>query len=229
MAMPKNRKWLLLPPAVALLIVLGPLSMRNDAARPQAEVATAPATEASPAVSAAPQADTTQKPKAKSSLPVPRTPDLWQVGSTLIGVLVLGGATVALLRRMRTAPTTGNTGAVTLRQTLRLAPNKTLHAVEFDGRLLLLGASEKGIALLHAGGSTADAAADEATIAQRSQAVVEADEDEGATPKNLVIPRPERPAQKLPTPPATPGSVPAEKAQKDLLHDFRALLAKAGR
>ena len=229
--MPNNRKWLLLPPAVALLIVLGPLSMRNDAARPQAEVATAPATEASPLVVAAPQADATQKePKQKgSALPVPRTPDLWQVGSTLIGVLVLGGATVALLRRMRTAPATGNTGAVTLRQTLRLAPNKTLHAVEFDGRLLLLGASEKGIALLHAGGSTADAAADEATIAQRSQAVVEADEDEGATPKDLVIPRPERPAQKLPTPPATPGSVPAEKPQKDLLHDFRALLAKAGR
>ena len=118
---------------------------------------------------------------------------------------------------------------MTLRQTLRLAPNKTLHAVEFDGRLLLLGASEKGIALLHAGGSTADAAADEATIAQRSQAIVEADEDEGATPKNLVIPRPERPAQKLPTPPATPSEPPAEKAQKDLLHDFRALLAKAGR
>ena len=226
MAMPNNRKWLLLPPAVALLIVLGPLSMRGGDARTQAEVATVPAPEA------ATQVEPVQKdPKQKgNALPVPRTPDLWQVASTLIGVLVLGGATVALLRRMRTAPATGNTGAVTLRQTLRLAPNKTLHAVEFDGRLLLLGASEKGIALLHAGGSTADAAADEATIAMRSQTVVEIeDEDEGATPKNLVIPRPEKPAQKLPTPPSTPAPAAAQKPSRDLLNDFRALLAKAGR
>jgi len=135
-----------------------------------------------------------------------------------------------VLRRMRTAPATGSTGAVTLRQTLRLAPNKTLHAVEFDGRLLLVGASEKGLQLLHAGGAAADAAADEATIAARSQAAVaiEEDEDEGATPKNLVIPRPPKPQQKLPTPPA----VANEKAQpsgRDLIADFRTLLSKAGR
>ena len=226
--MPNNRKWLLLPPAVALLIVLGPLSMRTNTARatdvPQAEVA-----EAQPLPEALPAA--TQSPKGKTNaLPVPRTPDLWQVTSTLIGVLLLGGATLMVLRRMRTAPATGSTGAVTLRQTLRLAPNKTLHAVEFDGRLLLLGASEKGIALLHAGGAAADAAADEATIAARSQAAVaiEEDEDEGATPKNLVIPRPPKPQQKLPTPPA----VANEKAQpsgRDLIADFRTLLSKAGR
>ena len=227
MAMPNNRKWLLLPPAVALLIVLGPLSMRGSDERSQATQEPV----ATPVVAAPEAAPSTSTPKAKQNpLPVPRTPDLWQVASTLIGVLVLGGATVALLRRMRTAPATGNTGAVTLRQTLRLAPNKTLHAVEFDGRLLLLGASEKGIALLHAGGSTADAAADEATIAMRSQLVVDIeDEDEGATPKNLVIPRPEKPAQKLPTPPSTPAPAATEKPSRDLLNDFRALLAKAGR
>jgi flagellar biogenesis protein FliO len=226
--MPNNRKWLLLPPAVALLIVLGPLSMRTNTARatdvPQAEVA-----EAQPLPEALPAA--TQSPKGKTNaLPVPRTPDLWQVTSTLIGVLLLGGATLMVLRRMRTAPATGSTGAVTLRQTLRLAPNKTLHAVEFDGRLLLVGASEKGLQLLHAGGAAADAAADEATIAARSQAAVaiEEDEDEGATPKNLVIPRPPKPQQKLPTPPA----VANEKAQpsgRDLIADFRTLLSKAGR
>jgi len=226
--MPNNRKWLRLPPAVALLIVLGPLSMRTNTARatdvPQAEVA-----EAQPLPEALPAA--TQSPKGKTNaLPVPRTPDLWQVTSTLIGVLLLGGATLMVLRRMRTAPATGSTGAVTLRQTLRLAPNKTLHAVEFDGRLLLVGASEKGLQLLHAGGAAADAAADEATIAARSQAAVaiEEDEDEGATPKNLVIPRPPKPQQKLPTPPA----VANEKAQpsgRDLIADFRTLLSKAGR
>jgi flagellar biogenesis protein FliO len=152
--MPNNRKWLLLPPAVALLIVLGPLSMRSDTTRatdvPQAEVA-----------DAQPLPEATPSPKGKANpLPVPRTPDLWQVTSTLIGVLLLGGATLMVLRRMRTAPTTGSTGVVTLRQTLRLAPHKTLHAVEFDGRLLLVGASEKGLQLLHAGGAAADAAAD---------------------------------------------------------------------
>ncbi len=227
MATSNTRKWLLLPPAVALLIVLGPLSMRSEAKPLQNDIATVPTP--GPESTTANAESIQDKPKSKAALPVPRTPDLWQVASTLIGVLVLGGATVALLRRMRTAPATGNTGAVTLRQTLRLAPNKTLHAVEFDGRLLLLGASEKGIALLHAGGATADATADEATIAMRSQALAAIEEDDGATPKDLVIPRPERPAHKLPTPPATTGAVPTEKTTKNLLHDFRALLAKAGR
>ena len=80
------------------------------------------------------------------------------------------------------------------------------------------------------GDGTPYAAADEATIAARSQAAVtiEEDEDEGATPKNLVIPRPPKPQQKLPTPPA----VAQEKAQpqsRDLIADFRTLLSKAGR
>lgn len=221
MAMPKNRKWLFLPPAVALLIVLGPLSMRSEPVKP---------TEPAPALVAptsSPAAET--KP---SALPMPRTPDLWQVGSTLLGVLLLGGATLMVLRRMRQAPATGNTGTVTLRQTLRLSPRQTLHAVEFDGRVLLLGASDRGLQLLHAGGQSGDAIADELAVAASTRHLALDDDDDGAVPKNLVIPRPQQKSTRLPTPPVSPVPTPTAASAspaRSLMNDFRALLAKAGR
>jgi hypothetical protein len=86
LSMAKNQRWLFLPPAIALLLVLGPLSMssggRDEAARrPPAARVGAPA-----------------------DRPAPRTPGLWQIGSTLCGVLLLGGALVFLIRRAQRGP-----------------------------------------------------------------------------------------------------------------------------
>ena len=216
MATSNNRKWLLLPPAAALLIVLGPLSMPGAKKAPAAEPAPA-------ATAQAPAAAATDRPAA---LPVPRTPDLWQVGSTSVGLVLLGGAALMAITRRQKGPGGTHQDTVQLRQTLRLGQHKAVHAIEFDGRVLLVGASERGLQLLHAGGPSQDALADEATIAARSgQAAVDEDDD-GAVPKDLVIPRPTQPARRLPSPPVAPAAAPK---RNELLNDFRALLQKAGR
>lgn len=226
MAMPANRKWLVLPPAVALLIVLGPLSMRT---------ADASAEKPTPGPVAAPAATpTTQGPGTDSRtqpLPLPKSPDLWQITSTLLGVLLLGGASLMVLRKLRAAPATSGTGTVALRQTLRVSARAALHAVEFDGKMLLVGSSDRGLVLLHAANPQADAAEDERTIAARSKHVDVDDEDEGAVPKNLVIPRPTTaPARRTPTAPAAPATPAMQSAgARTLMDDFRTLLAKAGR
>lgn len=222
--MTQNRKWLLLPPAVALLIVLGPLSMRNETAA--AERSTQ---------DPAPSASTKTAVKDDRVGPaLPRTPDLWQVGSTLIGVLVLGGVGVAVMRRLRQGPTATGSGAVSLRQSLRLSPRQVVHAIEFEGRLLLVGEGERGLQLLHAN-TPPTPAEDEAAIAARHREP----DDDGAVPKDLVLPRPPRrtaaPAANANNAVATLAAAlqstarASANAPKTALGDFRALLAKVGR
>ncbi len=218
-----RNKWLLLPPAAALLLFLGPL--RVDPA--------APAT-AAPAITATP-AET-------PGIAVPRTPDLWQFGSTLIGVILLGAAGIFVYARSRTGARTGGPKVVAVRQALRLSPKHHLFAVEYDERLLLLGASDGRITLLH-DGRLPERAADEALVAARVDEVLADDDEDGAVPKDLVIPRPERPAAaRRPTPPRSVVEAALAAAMQNLskgeagdgaartgLDSFRSLLQKAGR
>jgi flagellar biogenesis protein FliO len=200
---------------VALLLVLGPLSMRAGAAR--AEERTEPPVQ--PAPVAAPTAAERPAP------PLPRTPDLWQVGSTLLGVLLLGGTGLIVLRRLRRGPAAGGGGAIALRQSLRLSPRLALHAVEFDGRLLLVGEGERGLQLLHAAEPGALAELEPAAAPPPAAA-----DGDGAVPRDLVLPRPPAaaPASRRP---AEGGRTAAARdtARAALLGDFRSLLAKAGR
>ncbi|HLQ36743.1 MAG TPA: flagellar biosynthetic protein FliO [Planctomycetota bacterium] len=208
-----DRKWLLLPPAAALLICLGPLTMASGRnGNPQKN---APATAAARTAQDARTDKGTDKGNGQLA---PRTPDLWQLGSTLIGVLLLGAAGVFLVRRARGGrPKTTGSGACALRQTLRLGAKQALHVVEFDDQLLLLGHGDHGFAVLHHVRSP-ERALDEATLAARSVA----DGDDGAVPKDLLIPRPARPQR----PPVTPPSPPRRSG---VLNDFRTLLHKAGK
>lgn len=202
--MTANRKWLLLPPACATLLVLGSLSMapeRGAAALP------GPSPDQAMVSAAVPESQRTPT--------LPRMPETWQVGATLVGILLLSAAGFFVLQKMRHGPKPRSGTLVALRQSLRLSQRQALHAVEFDGRLLLIGEGERGLHLLHSGGLP-EQTADEADVAARR--VPAEPEDDGAVPKNLVIPRPER-GPAAPQPPA-PGRA---------LGDFRALLAKAGR
>jgi flagellar biogenesis protein FliO len=213
-------KWLL-PPAAALLLLLGPLSMqaapKSGAAdhtpttdKAADKVADKPAEKAGdePAV----------RPGGRASAPaLPRTPDLWQLTTTLVGVLLLGGVGIFMLRRMRDGKArrpAGSGSVASLRQVLRLGKH-AVYAIEFDDRLLLVGDTDRGLTLLHQG-RTAEKS-DEAIVAARAEI-----DDDGAVPRNLAIPRPATPPRTLPRPPLPTPRQPA-------YGDFRTLLAKAGK
>jgi flagellar biogenesis protein FliO len=191
-----RNKWLLLPPAAALLLFLGPL-------RPET-----PKTGAtSPADTAAP-------------ITAPRVPDLWQVGSTLLGVLLLGGGGVWLFARMRRGPRGSGAQVFTVRQSHRLSAKQQLLAVEFDEQILLIGDQDGRLSVLGQG-RLPERVTDEAQLRARADETEEA--DEGAVPKNLVLPRPSAP----PARPMAPQR--AESARAPGLNNFRSLLQKAGK
>ncbi|MCB9877682.1 MAG: flagellar biosynthetic protein FliO [Planctomycetes bacterium] len=218
--MKSTPKWLLIPPVVALLLVLGPMAMQQDQAKGgSADPAPAQQATARPAEDAAPRAS-------RSGGLVPRTPDMWQVGSTMVGVILLGVGGMLALKKLRGgAAPSSRTPVASLRQTLRLSTKQAVHAIEFDDRVLLIGESDKGLTLLDHG-RLPESIADEVEVTSRAAALAAQDEDDGAVPKNLVIPRPATPPARRPvTPPATQ---PAPK-QVPGLNDFRALLQKAGR
>lgn len=230
-------RWFLVPPAFAALLILGTLSMQGpaDAARstppdPRQE----PAAESSPAPAAGPATK-------RQTPPLPRAPDLLQTASALAGVLLLGVGGVLLLRRLRgTARAPRGAALLTLRQTLRLTARQAVHAIEFDDRLLLVGESERGLTLLDSG-KLPERVADETEVLARDPLAAatagathsgaagttphDAADDEGAVPKNLLIPRPSTPTRRLPNPPAV-APTPASAVG---LADFRNLLQKAGR
>jgi flagellar biogenesis protein FliO len=154
------------------------------------------------------------------------------MASALTGVLLLGVGGVLLLRRLRQGKGALHGAAlIGLRQTLRLSAKQAIHAIEFDERILLVGEGDKGLTLLETG-RLPERAADEAEVASRTTdpagatTMAEA-ADDGAVPRNLVIPRP---AQALPRRLPTPATTPAtRKAENPALADFRNLLQKAGR
>lgn len=212
-------KWFLIPPAVAVLLILGTLAMQGADHGTRGE---RPATSQAPAVT-----DETTRPGRTPPTP-PRTPDLWQMSSGLIGVLLLGATGLMLLKRLRRGATpTRGLPVMTLRQSLRLGNQRVLHAIEFDERIVLVGESDKGLVLIEHG-RLPERLTDEAEVLARSspgQRVDVTDTDDGAVPKNLLIPRPESPAaRRLPKPPTEPQSRPTPG-----LGDFRNLLQKAGR
>jgi flagellar biogenesis protein FliO len=231
--MKSTPKWFLIPPAIAVLLILGPMSMGGSGDKNAASQGSGSANIAAPANS-----QSTNEPSKARSVPgslVPRTPDMWKMSSALVGVLLLGAGALIVLKRMRGgAVAQGKTSLATLRQTVRLTAKQSLHAIEFDNRILLIGESDKGLTLLNQG-SLPEAVNDEATVMARYQEA-EPQEEEGAVPRNLLIPRPETAQQRskplAPSAPAnaarasTPSKADAAIAK---LNDFRNLLEKAGR
>jgi len=193
-------RWLLLPPVIALALFLGPFQSSATPPEPAKrtaadDVAAQPAGPAKPAVGDQ----------------IPAMPGTLQVASALLGVLLLGGVGLVLLRRMqRNTQPAG--GYLAVRQTLRLGRHQ-LHAIEFDQQILLVGECDGALAVLS---TAADphVADDEQIVDQRA-----ADGDEaGATPRDLVLPRPPRARREQPKP-ARPTNA--------ALRDFKALLRRA--
>jgi flagellar biogenesis protein FliO len=254
-------KWLFLPPAVAALLLLGTVSMQSGAnadpvgAKPAGGAPAAASSQPAPSAGAANRssvdaagnttgstgsrlsglagADTRANPT------LPRTPDLTQMASALLGVLLLGAGGVLLVRRLRSGPRAPRGGSLlALRQTLRVSARQAIHAIEFDDRILLIGETDKSLALLDTG-RLPERAADEVEIASRRAPASAANtgdhadgDDDGATPRNLLIPRPANPLPaRIPTRPLGKqlAAAKTEVAPPTGLANFRNLLQKVGR
>ncbi len=163
-------KWLILPPAVALVLFMGPL---RDVGMPPTN------DELVPEVSS--QGPSLESEVGQGIIPMPSA---WQVGSTLLGVLLLGGAGIMLLARLRRGPASRNSELMSLRQSLRLSQRHNIYAVQFDHSLLLLGECDGHLTLIKAG-SDPEAMEDEERLASRG-----VEEDTGAVPRDMVLPRP---------------------------------------
>ena len=231
--MKSTPKWFLIPPAIAAILILGSVSMQGVPkahAAPNPNVPPAAASEPAPKpVVEARTARPDGRPEGRPDPVLPKTPELWQMASALAGVLLLGFLGLVVLRRLRSGPRpVRGTSLLSLRQSLRLSSKQAIHAIEFDDRILLIGEHERGLALLDSG-KLPERAADEAEIAARSAALdVVAGDDDGAVPKDLVIPRPATPPRRVPAP--VPGPAPAPQKRTSVgLADFRNLLQKAAR
>ena len=214
-------KWLLIPPALALVVFLGP--MGRGATEPTAPTQT---TQATPTEQ--PRGNTD---KGATGAGVVALPGSMEVLGSLLGVLAIGGVALALFARLRRATPAANGDLLALRQTLRLSPKQRLHAVQFDGRMLVVGESDGRLTLLATGD---DVDADAAAIRGRDD-----EADEGAVPRDLVLtPQPRRTAAKAadraPRRAATTTTATATAATsapvpaKAALGDFRALLKRVG-
>ncbi len=163
-------KWLLLPPSIALILFLGPFrdSVGTTAPASGAEAATAQSS-------------------ATPGTGLPSIPGMDQIVSTLIGVLLLGAVGIIVFAKMRKPRTRGaGSGLVEHRQSLRVTAKHHVHVLQFDGQMILLGTSDSNMTVLRTAESS-DGAVDELELAARDLA-----EDEGAVPKDLIIPRPAR-------------------------------------
>ncbi|MEZ5967248.1 MAG: flagellar biosynthetic protein FliO [Planctomycetota bacterium] len=180
------------PPALALLLMFGPWRT----ASPKPLEADGP--------SSAPAKNEPTRP------PSLATPDMTQTVSTVLGVCLLGTAVVLGLAKARArAPSQGS--AIAVRQSVRLSSRHTVHAIEFDDRLLLLGECDGSLRVLHSGEERESAAVRPAPAFDAPD-----DEDDGVMLKDMVIPRPPRPG----------AAAHAAKTNNRGLADFRTLLGK---
>lgn len=176
--MPAKFKWLLLPPAIALILFLGPLRGGIGTVAPTDEgQGSIPPTAITPGEG------------------IPVIPGMDQIISTLLGVLILGAVGIIVFAKTRKPKSSGlRTGLVEHKQTLRVTAKHQVHVLQFDGQLLLLGTCESNMTILRSGESS-DATADELALVARDQ---EEEEEEGAVPKDMILPRPSGKRAQLP-------------------------------
>ena len=188
-------KWLLLPPAIALVLFMGPL---RRVGLPSAD------------------SGSTQDIEAEVGRSIVPLPDIWQVTSTLLGVLLLGGAGIMFLARFRRGPSPRRGDLMSLRQSLRLSARHSVYAVQFDNSLLLLGESDNHLTLIRLGRDP-EQLEDEEQLVSR-----EADEEEGAVLRDMVIPRPQEPATKV----VRSSQIPKPGRSRPSLDEFKELLRR---
>ena len=225
--MQASLKWLLVPPALALLLFLGPLrDFGRDGGRDTGGAETA-STEGTGAARPARTtgADRTDKATDKTTdkttdkqKTLPALPSLPQTAGTLVFVLALGATFVWLLAKLKRRGAGPKGDLVVVRQSTRLSPRQQLHVVQWDDRLLLLGESDGKLAVLR------EAADPQVAADERAATSAADDDDDGAVPRDMLIPRAPAKAKAAATPAAA--ARPSAKARAALA-EFKALLNRA--
>ena len=171
---PLDRRLLWLAPALAITVALGPF---GTPASSHSGDPTLPG----PAPAEAPRPRLTGSAGAAEALP-----STGEVMTALAAVVAVGAAGLWLLGRARRAGAgTSEGGPLRLRQSLRLGSKSWLHAVEFDGRVVLVGDGEHGPTLLTTAAPEAEPEAD------------------GADLRDTLIPRPAAPSRPVARPRGT--------------------------
>lgn len=235
--MQASLKWLLVPPALALVLFLGPLrdfgsgnsqgSSSDSGSEPtRTELADAKRDNktALPREGTAKDSKTSRGTDSdKSRTTAPSLPSLPQATSALIGVLLLGGTFVFLLAKLRQSKAPSKGIHIAVRQSVRLSQRQQLHAISWDDKLLLVGECDGKLAVLREANDP-QIALDEQSVARRGT-LAEDPEDEGAVPRDMIIPRaPGKPARLgAPKAPVSPAAAAATKA----LAEFKTLLSRA--
>jgi len=203
--------WLLLPPILALIVFLGPLQNLNDGT---GSVTGTPAGTTTGTANGTPR-------RASVGSQVPKLPGFWQITSTLAGVLLLGVVFLGLMRKLRENSQATPSSPLVLRQSLRLSARHHVHAVQYEDRILVLGACDNNISVLCTG-EDPSVADDEAAVRDRDRD--QEDQGEGAVPRDMVLPRPDKQQRRLPRKPAAKTGLVEETARK--LASFRTLLQR---
>jgi flagellar biogenesis protein FliO len=244
--------WLLLPPVLALIVFLGPLQNLNNSPSPANSASAKTGTSTKTSTNAGTGTNASASKSAGKSTPansraevgsqLPQLPNLWQVSSTLIGVLLLGALFVGLIRKLKENSRSTTGGTLALRQSLRLSAKHFVHAVQYEDQILVLGACDNNVSVLLTS-EDQGVAADEAAVLDRD------DLEEGAVPRDMILPRSDKPRLKPPKKPRTQTGRPtrtgrptttgrptgaAQAAEAELseadakkLADFRTLLKRA--
>jgi flagellar biogenesis protein FliO len=222
MHMRSKYAWLLLPPILALIVFLGPLqNLNGDTSSPSSSSPAGNKTHNSALASAPAGALAGTRPasarRASVGAGVPQLPNFWQISSTLVGVLLLGVVFLGLMRKLKENSRVTQGSPLVLRQSLRLSAKHHVHAVQYEDKILVLGTCENNVSVLCTG-EDPSVAEDEARLAERER-------EEGAVPRDMILPRPDKKTRQLPKKPTVPTDVAQEAARK--LANFRNLLQRA--
>lgn len=190
--------WIAVLPVLAAVLVFMPALLAGDTPTES------PRTKTESTLAARSDAAGTKR-LSKSSTSSSGLPSAWQLGTSLIFVLVLALAAVLVVRRLQEGGSpTRSDAKIEVRESRRLGKGRAIHFVRVDEHLLLLGESETGVTLLQ---DLTPRVGQE--LSQVHGMGLDVSDGDGATPRDLLPPSARR---------AT--------TRSDKLGDFRALLGK---
>ena len=164
-------------------------------------------------------------PDTSGANPIAALPSPFEVAFAVGIVLLLAVAGIIVVRRVQGVRPANASSSIVIKETRRIAPKRSLHVMRAVDRLLLVAESEHGLSLI-CDLTPQDGAPTEFDIDEADEEAHEDDEEEGATPRDLVLPA--QAPRKSPSPQRRNATGNARRAKPAALADFRELLNRIG-